>query len=90
MPASSAAASAPSRILTKNGLVSVFVIRQAEVEWASAKAAPDRAMVAAVVASRVFMMFLPRTCRRRPAIWRAATRTAAAPPPCQRRVGSVN
>jgi hypothetical protein len=37
---SAAAASAPSRILTKKGLVSVLVIRQAEMaSWA--EAAPD-------------------------------------------------
>ena len=51
MPAWAAAASAPSRILTKNGLVSVLVIRQALV--ASAGAAYSSA--SAVAPIRAFM-----------------------------------
>ena len=57
MPASAAAASAPSRILTKKGLVSVSVIRQAETPWLSAMTEPAEVMAAsAVPISNFFMM----------------------------------
>ncbi len=46
MPSSAALASAPSFILTKTGLVSVFVIRHAVTEWLPAKAAPESAVKA--------------------------------------------
>src|SRR6056297_170343 len=50
MPSSSAFADAPSRIFTKNGLVSVFVIRQALTEWFAAMAEPVIAMAPSMVA----------------------------------------
>ena len=59
MPSSAALASAPSRILTKNGLVSVLVMRQAEMA-SCATAAPDMATRASAEPARsVFMVILP-------------------------------
>ena len=49
---------APSFIFTKKGFVSVFVIKQAEIEWLPAKAAPAIDVMASVeLKSSLFIVF---------------------------------
>jgi hypothetical protein len=63
-PNSSAFANAPSRIFTKNGFVSVFVIKQAEMPWPPANAVVPTDIIAATAApvSSFFMISSQGDC----------------------------